>query len=401
MSRGVRIQLVLFVVTAVLAVVVGSNYALGSQSLRGSIDVMAPMTDAMNLGVGAGVTYRGVAVGTITDISVVPHGATAHLALDPGISIPVGSTAKITTSSALGIMSLDIMPSTADGPFLSDGDTLDVPPELHPLQLDELLTQMAALADSIDPASITTLSETAGTALTGTGTALNQLLDDVDTLSLLLESHAPALANIVDSSLPMLDAAAAQADGVAGAATAAREVTQQLLAQEPSLIYLVDRSPDALERTSRLLDDTRGTVGALMTNLVTVTDVLGDRTPALSAFLTTTPETLGKLTSVVHGDRGDFTLVATQGPVCWYDTERRTVGDESPRNPNLSLYCPPGEDLAQRGSANAPRPNDLGLSGATSPGNVTGPPIVDDPLLIPTGVEALDYWKKLLEGVQK
>lgn len=401
MNRPVRIQLILFVVTAVIAVAVGTQYALGAQSLRGSIDVNASMTDAVNLGVGAGVTYRGVSVGAVSDIDVTSSGADVHIALDPDTRVPVGSIARVTSNSALGIQTLDIMPTSSDGPYLADGDRIDVPPELAPVQLDAILTRMASLAESVNPESITTLSDALATGLGDNGNELRALLDDADTLTRMLDVQAPALARIVDAGLPMQAAVAARADGLVTAAAVARDVTGQLLAQEPSLIYLLDRSPDALARTQQLLDDTRGSVGALMTNLVTVTGVLGDRTPALSALLVALPETLEKLTSIVHGDRGDFTLVGTQGPVCWYDTPRRAVGDESPRDPNLSLYCPPGDDLSARGAQNAPRPNDLGLSGATTAGNTIGPAIVDDPVLIPTGLEALDYWKKLLEGVQK
>lgn len=401
MNRPVRIQLVLFVVTAIVALVVGSTYALGSQSIRGSIDVHAAMADASNIGVGTGVTYRGVVVGSITGVSATADGAEVSLALDPDTRVPTGSVAKVTTSSALGIATLDIVPSTSEGPYLADGGSLSVPPELAPVQLDQLLTRMAALATSIDPTSITTLSETLGSALGGNGDELSRLLDDADSLARMLAEKAPTLATIVEQTIPMQSAVAARSDALPGSADAAREITQQVLAQEPSVIHLLDRSPAALERTEELLDDTRGTVGALMTDLVTVTEVLGDRTPAMAALLLALPRTLEKLTSIVHGDRGDFTLVGTQGPACWYGTPRRTVGDESPREPNLNLYCPPGDDLEQRGSANAPRPNDLGMSDATVPGTVTGPPIVDDPILIPTGVEALDYWKKLLEGVQK
>ncbi|MBY6410792.1 MCE family protein [Rhodococcus sp. BP-252] len=401
MRRTVRIQLALFAVTSVVAVLVGTHYVVGPHLLRSSIAVTATMPDAMNLGVGAGVTYRGVAVGEITDITVTDTGVELAIGLDPDTRVPVGSTAKVTDASALGIRTLDIVPTTDAGPYLADGGALVVRPEDQPRELGDLLVEMSSLVESIDPDSITTLGETFGTALDGTGPALRRLLDDVDTLSRMLEEQAPALANIVDAGLPMLDAVASRADGLPGSAAAVRDITGQLRAQEPSLIYLLDRSPDALTRTQVLLDDTRGTFGALLTNLVSVTGVLADRTPATTALLDAMPTTLGKLTSIVHGDRGDFTLVATQGPVCWYDTPRRSVGDESPREPNLNLYCPPGPDLAGRGSANAPRPNDLGAGDATQPGNVTGPPIADDPLLIPTGVEALDYWKRLLEGVSE
>ena len=394
----------LFVITAVVAAIVGVGYVLGpgTQIFGGSLTLTAQMDDAVNLAVGSGVTYRGVAVGSVTDISIseTALGADLHLTLDPGTQVPVGSVARVTNNNALGIQTLDIMPTTADGPYLTDGDRLDVPSDLQPRSLDELLLQASTLTESIDPDSVADLSKTMSSALAGTGDALAGLIDDAETLSRMLDAHAPALANIVETGTPMLDAFAARSDSIPGSASAAREITQQLLAQEPSLIHLVDRSPDALARTSALLDDTRGTVGALMTNMVSVSSVLGDRTPALSALLVALPDTLGELTSIVDGDRGNFTLVGTQGPVCWYDTARRSVGDESPREPNLNLYCPPGPDLEQRGAQNAPRPNELGRSGASEPGNVTGPPMAEDPLLIPTAVEALDYWTTLLEGVQ-
>ena len=83
--------------------------------------------------------------------------------------------------------------------------------------------------------------------------------------------------------------------------------------------------------------------------------------------------------------------------MCNYDTARRAVGDLTPAEPNLTLYCPPGENIAQRGSRTAPRPDDLGLQNATTPGTVIGPPMVADPILVPTGAEALDQWNHLLE----
>ncbi|MDI9903948.1 MCE family protein, partial [Rhodococcus sp. IEGM 1409] len=69
---------------------------------------------------------------------------------------------------------------------------------------------------------------------------------------------------------------------------------------------------------------------------------------------------LPTLASIVTGDRADFALVATQGPVCNSDTPRREVGDLSPTTPSLAMYCPPADDLVPRGAQYAPRPYDLG-----------------------------------------
>ncbi|MDG3009039.1 MCE family protein [Rhodococcus sp. D2-41] len=401
MRRAVVIQLVLFVVVGAAAVTFGIRYVIGPQSLGGAIEVSARMSDAFGLSPGTAVTYRGVGVGKVTAVDVGDdgRGVVVRISLDPGTEIPMGSTAAVTNASALGIQSLDITPTTDRGPFLADGGTLTVPADKQPEQLDQLLGTMSRLVGSIDPNTITELSDTMGTALTGTGPQLRELIADADRLSQVLQEHAPALASMVDAGLPLLDTLAAHADGFPGSAAAVRNVADQLVASEPSLIYLTDHSPSAMAKTQQLLDSTHGDFGSLLTNMVTVGQIVSDRTPALAAGLVSIPDALGKLGSVVHGGRADFTLVGTQGPLCYYDTPRRSVGDVSPRNPNLALYCPPGKDLEQRGSRVAPRPNDLGLQNATEPGRVTGPPMVDDPILVPTGQQAVDYWKQLLQGI--
>lgn len=402
MRRAVWVQLVMFVVIAVAAVSFGAWYVVGPQTLGGAIHVGARMSDGHGLTVGGAVTYRGVQVGRIEAVSVAPDGDGADLsiALNPGTRIPVGSPAKVTMASALGIQSLDIVPTTDEGPFLEEGGSLVIREEDQPTELADLLVHMSGLISTIDPESISTLSDAFGTGLGGAGPELQQLVDDAGKLVDMLSTRAPAVARIVANGLPLLDTLASHSDAIPRSAQAFRNVSEQLAANQPSLVYLMDRSPDALARTQQLFDTNRDNFGGLLTNLVTVSGTLDDRRPALAAGLESIPDALTSLGSVVHGDRADFTLVGTQGPVCYYDTPRRGVGDESPREPNLSLYCPPGEDLEQRGSRNAPRPNDLGLSGATTPGSVTGPAMVEDPVLIPTGVQALDYWKRLLEGIR-
>src|SRR5699024_7721032 len=80
--------------------------------------------------------------------------------------------------------------------------------------------------------------------------------------------------------------------------------------------------------------------------------------------------------------------------------EPRDVLDESPRETDLRLYCPPGDDLEQRGSRAAPRPDDEGLANATVPGTVIGPQVAEDPVLVPTGTEIAAYWAAMMEGLR-
>ncbi|WP_241387232.1 MlaD family protein [Rhodococcus sp. CH91] len=401
MKRAVLVQVIVFVALGIVTTVVGVRYVLGPQSLGGATHLHAHLEDARGIGSGTSVTYRGVQVGEVASLSVAPggRGSDAVLSIDPGVQIPAGSTGRVVTATAIGILSVDIEPDTDQGPFLGDGDALLVPAEDQGLRLDQLLVDMTALVESLDAESIVTLGETWGTALDGTGPELQALLENADALSRMVADRAPAIASLLDEGLGLVDAMADNAGTFPGSMRAVRDVSDQLVGSRDSLVYLVDRSPEALARTEELFAATRDDFGVLLTNLVTVGEVIGPRAPSLSAGLDALPAAMKDLTSVVEGDRGNFALVATQGPVCYYDTQRRMIGDESPREANLSLYCPPGEDVGQRGAYTAPRPDATGLANYTTPGKVTGPDMADDPLLIPTGVEALNYWQKLLEGL--
>ena len=136
----------------------------------------------------------------------------------------------------------------------------------------------------------------------------------------------------------------------------------------------------------------------MLANLVTVEPIISDRKQSLATGLDTIPQGLRDLRSIVKNGRADFALIGTQGPVClFYDEPRSEIGNLTPTAPNLTRYCPPGNGYGQRGAINAPRPNGLGTTNMTTPGGVSGPPAVTDPLLIPHGVELLQWWQELLE----
>ncbi|BCN76759.1 MlaD family protein [Prescottella equi] len=399
MRRVVLVQLVLFAITAAVVVPFGIAYVAGLGAFRDPIRLHANMSNALGLTAGTSVTYRGVQVGKVASVVLVPDrgGARIEFDLDAGTRIPRDSIAKVGMGTVAGIQSVDIFPNTDTGPFLADGDELAAPQDLQPVQMDRLMGDAAKLLDGIAPDAVGTLGTELGASFEGLGPTLSGLIEDGDRISTLLGEQAPQLRSLLVRSANLLGTMSATGDSFVRGTGAARTFTEQLDTSGPVLVYLLDQSPAALNRTRDLFDRYHDSFGALLANLATVTPVISDRSNALAAGLDEIPEGLGKLESIVKGDRAQFALVATQGPVCNYDTARRAVGDLTPAEPNLTLYCPPGENIAQRGSRTAPRPDDLGLQNATTPGTVIGPPMVADPILVPTGAEALDQWNHLLE----
>ncbi|WP_182359190.1 MCE family protein [Tomitella gaofuii] len=404
MRRRVVVQLVLFVVIGLAATVFGVRYVAGPQSFGGAISVTIIADGASGVGAGASVTYRGVPIGRVTAVTIgggagpaggtgdgkQAGGAVAIAAdLDPGVRIPTSATARVAGASALGIRSVDLAADTDEGPYLRDGDTVSAPAEDRPKQLGALLADASAVLDTLDPDSLHSLGTTLSTAFEGTGPVLRRMIDDTDRITAALDAHAATIAGLVEGTLPVVGALADAGGGFPEAVAAAHRITRQLVEQKGTLTHLLSDSPAPLQMVGDLLTGARADITGLVTAGDTISAILGDRDAALGAGLTAFPETLDQLTSVLHDGRADFVLVATQGPVCYYDTPRRAVGDTSARPANLDLYCPPGEDLAQRGSRNAPRPDGLGLRNATRPGTPVGPPMAEDPWLIPTGRDLL------------
>lgn len=400
MNRHVAAQAVLFAIISVVAIAFGIRYIAEDADVSRGFRIVANMDDARGLGPGVRVTYRGVDVGVIQNAVLDGTGGVQlQMRIVDGTRIPVEAPARVVTSTALGDNRLDVRPVSETGPYLEDGDTLVVRPEDQPAALEDLIADIETSLLALNPESLASFGDSTATALEGNGERLGAIIEDTAKLTAVLADTAPTLRGLVDDGLVTVRALAERDAPLSGAATVARDVTGQLARREDTLVYLLDNSPDAMLRAQRLMDANRDNAAGLLANTLVVTPVFRDRGPAWEAGLTQGSRGLNALAGTVRDGRADFQLVATQGPVCVYPYEPRDINDHTWREPNLRLYCPPGEDLEQRGSRAAPRPNDEGLVNATEPGTRIGPDMAKDPAIVPTGKEIAAYWATMMEGL--
>ncbi len=392
-------QFVLFVVVSAIVVPLGIDYVAGPEGFGPKLRLSMQMDDAFGLTAGTGVTVRGVDVGTVSSARLNPGGgARMELTLDGDTKVPRDSYAQVTMASMAGIQSVDIVTGPDTGAYLRDGDVLAAPAERQPMQMDALMGQAAALLRGIRAGSVGTVSTELAAAFGGDQQSLAKLIANGSALAKVVHANAPMLKALLSDWLSALDAMDDTRGGFESGMRAMASFTDQLDAAQPTFVYLLDQSPAGLNRATALFDRYRGTFGGVLANLVAVEPIISDRTASLATGLQTIPQGLLDLRSIVKNNRADFALIGTQGPVClFYDEPRRAVGDLTPSNPNLTRYCPPGDGHGQRGAVNAPRPNGLGTQNWRSPGGVSGPPVVDDPLLIPNGTELMQMWSELLE----
>lgn len=402
MTRLTLVQLILFAVVAAVVIPFGINYVIGPQAFGETIDVHAQMDNALGLTAGTVVTYRGVSIGKVSSVRLDPGtgGARVEFSLDPGVRVPVDSVAKVGMGTAIGIQNVDIFPTSDAGPFLATGEELAAPREQQPAQMSDLMLQASKLLESVDPQAVHDIGTELGASFAGLGPSLASLIDNGATMSEQLRAQAPQLAALLGQGSSLASAMAGQRDAFPRGALGALGAAEQLVAEAPAMTGLVATAPRTLSSASDLFSLYQGDFATMHADMGVVMPIISDRQASLRSGLVDIPFGLGKLASVVHGDRADFSLVATQGQVCGYDTPRRALGDTTPIDPSLTNYCPPRPNLAIRGAVNAPRPNSQGLAGSTTPGSVLGPPVVADPVLVPTGVEALSGWEDLLKSVQ-
>lgn len=399
MSRLVLVQVAIFAVISAIVVPFGIRYVVGSQGFQTPTTLHATMADGFGLTAGTSVTVRGVEVGTVAAVGLGPEGgAQVELSVDPEARIPRDSIMTVGMGTAAGIQSVDILPQSGGGPFLASGDTIAAPAERQPVQMDRVMQEAGRLIKGIDARAVADVSTELSDSFTGLGPSLATLIDNAAVISQGLHHRAGALQPLIEGTARLVTTMAAQQSSFVRGMGASARFTTQLDDNGPVFLHLTDHSPAALASVRTALDTYRDTFGATLANLATVAPIVGDRTESLATGLTAIPQGLYDLSSIVKGDRADFALIATQGPVCVHDVDRRTIGDISPVEPDLVRYCPPSPDMQMRGAVNAPRPNDLGMQNSQLPGGVIGPPVVRDPIKIPTLAELVYKWRMILRN---
>lgn len=358
-NRLALIQLALFLVISIGCAYYVATNVLGPQTFHPPFRVAVQMPDSGGISPDSQVTYRGVKVGTVSDVSINPdgHGVSVHLTLDPGVRVPASAKAVVSMDTPLALQHLDLRPGTDSGPYLRDGSVIAASQTATPLPLESLLMHATEFTDSLNPQDVATLSDAMASGLNATGPQLTRILDNTATLMRAFQERQPQIQRLLDGTRTLAGPNGAEGDRLRVLAANMRAVTGSLRGQEPQLRSLLDTAPATTERINQLLVSNEPAVTALLGNLVTTSQIVSIRVPAMEYGIATVPNALARLGSIVHGDTADFYLVATQGPICFTSTERRPPTATDPRQPGLDWHCPGDQpNLDQRGAANAPTP---------------------------------------------
>ncbi len=365
-TAGTRIKIIAFLLVGIAVVAyVGLRYAdLGRYvGLRGYYVVQLNLADGGGIFTNAEVTYRGVPVGRVGDLNLTPNGVEVDLKInDSAGDIPASVRAAVADRSAVGEQYVDLRPTTSSGPFLADGSTINRQDTTLPPPVQNLLTNVDALASSVPEQSLRTVVNELYTATNGQGPNLQILLDSSADFTNAALASVSRQTQLIGDSQTVLATQAAESDALSDFGRSAHLLAGQLDSSDPDLRKLIDVAPQAVGQVDGLLRDTDPNLSILLANLLTTSELTMTRRDGIEELLSVTPAAVAAGSSVITNNGATFGMSLTffdpRPCTAGYQGTRHrnglTVTPQAPLNVNARCTSPASSGIDVRGSAHAP-----------------------------------------------
>jgi phospholipid/cholesterol/gamma-HCH transport system substrate-binding protein len=268
-------------------------------------DVAADFKDSGGIFVNAEVTYRGVAVGRVSDMTLTDDGVRVTLTIDPGAKpIPAEARAVVANRSAVGEQYVDLRPDSDKGPFLKDGSVIPQNRTSIPIPVEQLMLDVDQLVGSLDTDNLRTVVDELGKAFAGSGDDLTRLIDNGDLLLTRAEQSLPQTLQLITDGQTVLDTQVASRSAIQDWAQNLRLVSDTLVQMDPDLRELVVNAPDAGAALQDLVNNAGPGLGSLVRNLDILNQVTIPRLDGVEQLLVTYPDVVSGGFSVVRNDGG-------------------------------------------------------------------------------------------------
>jgi phospholipid/cholesterol/gamma-HCH transport system substrate-binding protein len=365
LTRFIKIQLVLFTILTIIAIVVLGWYYLRVPSLVGigTYDLHANLPRSGGLYATSNVTYRGTQIGKVTEVKPTETGAEATLRIDSRYKIPVDAVPNVHSVSAIGEQFLDLVSTGNPDQYYSNGQTItqlgSVPSEVGPAL--DLANQGLAVLPKEKIADL--LDETAQ-AVGGLGPALQRLVDSTTNIAQGFQENLPQVNDIIAHAAPILDSQVQSGDNIEQWSRNLNILASQSAEQDAALRSGLQQAAPTLDQVSNVFSDVRDALPQTLANLEVVIDMLKRYHKGVEQALVIFPQGAAELQAgVIFQDEGllHFGLSINQPPPCLTGflpaSEWRSPADTSMAPLPTGTYCKIPKDFqgnVVRGARNYP-----------------------------------------------
>lgn len=401
LRRSTRIQLILFVILTLVGVsYVSAEYVGLTKGLFGSnaCTIAADFPDSGGIFTNAEVTYRGVTVGRVGEIHIIPQGVRVDLSIDDCASprIPTATDAVVADRSVVGEQYVNLIPRTSSAPYIS-GSSYVLPMNHNsiPIASETLLENLNSLVTSLPLKDLKTTVSELYLAFDQRGQDLGNLIDASNAL-LQSASEPNNLDNtiaLIENSQTVLGTQLDVRDEFYSWAHSLNLLSQQLKKSNPDIEHLLDTGPSDLSTIQNLITDNRTALGVTLANLSTTGQVLVQHLDGVEQILELYPALAAGGKSVLDKpNEAKLGLVLqstpmpqdcgdpTDGGQGYSGTTRRSPNNLSPIAPNVNARCTAAASTGTniRGSSNVPGGDPISTAGGgyaypdTTTNNVAG-----------------------------
>jgi phospholipid/cholesterol/gamma-HCH transport system substrate-binding protein len=365
LTRFIKIQLVLFTILTLIALIALGWYYLRLPSLVGigQYTLKADLPASGGLYRTANVTYRGITIGKVTDIQPTENGAQATISIDNRYKIPADAAANVHSVSAIGEQYLDLVSDGKSRQYLSDGQTITkstVPSEIGPA-LDAANRGLAVLPKE----KISSLLDETAQAVGGLGPALQRLVDSTQAVVGDFKTNIQDVDDIIQNSTPILDSQVKSSDAIERWARNLNTIAAQSAEQDKALRSGLRQAAPTAEQLNKVFGDVRESLPQTLANLEIVLDMLKRYHNGVQQLLVILPQggAIVQTTTAPFKNNVplDFALSLNVPPPCFTGflpaSEWRSPADTTTAELPSGTYCKIPQDTpanAVRGSHNIP-----------------------------------------------
>ena len=273
-SRFVKAQLVIFAALTLVATLLIAFVYVRVPTLLGvgrtAISVELPA--AGGLYPNANVTYRGVTVGRVTDVTLKGGRVVAALSIDTGHLPPADSRAEVHSVSAIGEQYVDLVPTGGGtGPSIDEGAVIPLDRTSIPTRTGDMLQQVDDLLASAPQQELGTTVDTFADGFEGLGPDLGRLIDNSRELVGAAQQNYEPTAQLLRDFKPFADPQLVSSDEIRNWSKTLAGFTRQVRDSDPLLRSTLKEGSTAAASATDLLKDLSRTTPSLLSTTAELT----------------------------------------------------------------------------------------------------------------------------------
>ena len=379
MRTGIKVRLLAFVVLSAIGMVyVGASYlGVVDRVLWRGYTVHVALPQSGGLFEGSEVTYRGVKIGKVDDMTVERGGLKVDVRLNEDARVPASSPVFVYNLSAVGEQYLSFEPTSNDGPMLKDGDTVRGTQESLPVSEEALMANLSDFVGSVDSKDLNLVVDELGEMFRDNSTPLRSLIDDAQVFIREARANEAATVDLIRNARPVLETQASNAKNIRDFSKDLASLTGTLASSDANIRKVLRDAGPAADELVLLVKDLRTLLPKLLDPLINVSEVVNARLPALEQLLVTFPRLVAAGPSALTEGKQKFGRVhlnlnmalqpCQKGflpPGQWRSTAETRSGVSAPLSekhsfePYFPARCDEGPPTNVRGMKYAPKPNE-------------------------------------------